>query len=825
MSIRRCGHSKDHFFIELGRSAVTGAGEIYMATEGTLIAQNMHETVLSAMKSSKIREDGTLLPRPRSASTSENSNPAATRRPVGVVAPQTLTSSNSYVLSGSRERCDSLPTRPKTLVENSQNGIVLSFSPCSMSSATGNTSSTEDMDSIKVHSSGSHFNSKSADGITPSDLPITEVPDEYLMMSPSDTKQAKQCVKIEKETCNATTPVILSIPKQASVSNNPTYMSMAQTSISENKTVVQENYVTMSAVNISPKTTFNDMNSSNKSNAECFHENNAFISSKVSSVGGETVSSSSQILNAHFQSETKTCDKPPVSDKLTNFCFASNLGNVQFHSRNKTNKVPEFEGNAPAVPPHQNDPDLKSEAKKFAFESCVKENVKCIQIEENCESEENTNFNYSKKSTEISPVDQNTNFNCQVNSERCSKNLLPCAYSCSETEKSHTCDAASYILLEPKHDGKRKQKNIHGRILGKESASPNSHELIQYHLSNTFPGSKNFNFPAKSENAITHSQDDYVNLEFKSSSGSNLCLSAQTHNLQQIPPSHCAADPSYSNLHLGKPFCPVPNPALAKLETTVLPYGSSIRAEKTAKSEQNPSSSMNVNSFPDGNRSQKLHKSPTSTLSKDVPKTLTLMPKFRNIPNTLPAFRKQMSAPAAPPSLRPELPSPGRKSSCPVTASASMIKPPHPTTVVSCMKPSLGVLSSHLKVSSSRSPDHSSVSSISSASDEISSNHSSPKTNVAQNFRQHFPDSQYENVVLPSKLPSHKIVPSVDDEKELNYASLDLAPATKDEIPSSPTFQKPAESNYEEPLLYAEIDFTKSEGLKNTSGTFRDSRL
>lgn len=46
MSIRRCGHSKDHFFIELGRSAITGAGEIYMATEGTIVAQNMHETVL-----------------------------------------------------------------------------------------------------------------------------------------------------------------------------------------------------------------------------------------------------------------------------------------------------------------------------------------------------------------------------------------------------------------------------------------------------------------------------------------------------------------------------------------------------------------------------------------------------------------------------------------------------------------------------------------------------------------------------------------------------------------------------------------------------------
>ncbi|GFR19419.1 insulin receptor substrate 1 [Trichonephila clavata] len=115
MSIRRCGHSKDHFFIELGRSSVIGAGEIYMATEGTIVAQNMHETVLSAMKSSKIREDGNPFPRPRSASTSENSNPVTTRRPIGIVAPQTVSSSvSSCGLSNSRERCDSLPTRPKT---------------------------------------------------------------------------------------------------------------------------------------------------------------------------------------------------------------------------------------------------------------------------------------------------------------------------------------------------------------------------------------------------------------------------------------------------------------------------------------------------------------------------------------------------------------------------------------------------------------------------------------------------------------------------------------------------------------------------------------
>lgn len=69
------------------------------------------------MKSSKVREDGNPVPRPRSASTSENSNPGSIRRPVGVVAPQVASSASSNTLSNSKEKCDSLPTRPKTLSE------------------------------------------------------------------------------------------------------------------------------------------------------------------------------------------------------------------------------------------------------------------------------------------------------------------------------------------------------------------------------------------------------------------------------------------------------------------------------------------------------------------------------------------------------------------------------------------------------------------------------------------------------------------------------------------------------------------------------------
>ncbi|OQR77332.1 hypothetical protein BIW11_00457, partial [Tropilaelaps mercedesae] len=45
-SIRRCGHTDCFFFMELGRSSVTGAGELWMQTDDTVIAQNMHEVIL-----------------------------------------------------------------------------------------------------------------------------------------------------------------------------------------------------------------------------------------------------------------------------------------------------------------------------------------------------------------------------------------------------------------------------------------------------------------------------------------------------------------------------------------------------------------------------------------------------------------------------------------------------------------------------------------------------------------------------------------------------------------------------------------------------------
>uniref|UniRef100_A0AAR2KTM8 Insulin receptor substrate 4a n=1 Tax=Pygocentrus nattereri TaxID=42514 RepID=A0AAR2KTM8_PYGNA len=53
MNIRRCGHSESFFFIEVGRSSSIGPGEIWVQVEDSVVAQNMHETILDTMKALK----------------------------------------------------------------------------------------------------------------------------------------------------------------------------------------------------------------------------------------------------------------------------------------------------------------------------------------------------------------------------------------------------------------------------------------------------------------------------------------------------------------------------------------------------------------------------------------------------------------------------------------------------------------------------------------------------------------------------------------------------------------------------------------------------
>ncbi|KAJ8405826.1 hypothetical protein AAFF_G00312630 [Aldrovandia affinis] len=86
MNIRRCGHSESFFFIEVGRSSSTGPGELWMQVEDSVVAQNMHETILETMKALKAFAEF----RPRSKSQSSGSNPIAfitTRRHLGNLPP------------------------------------------------------------------------------------------------------------------------------------------------------------------------------------------------------------------------------------------------------------------------------------------------------------------------------------------------------------------------------------------------------------------------------------------------------------------------------------------------------------------------------------------------------------------------------------------------------------------------------------------------------------------------------------------------------------------------------------------------------------------
>ncbi|XP_062909800.1 insulin receptor substrate 2-like isoform X3 [Mobula hypostoma] len=71
MNIRRCGHSENFFFIEVGRSASTGPGELWMQVDDSVVAQHIHETILEAMKAMK----DVCEFRPRSKSQSSGSNP------------------------------------------------------------------------------------------------------------------------------------------------------------------------------------------------------------------------------------------------------------------------------------------------------------------------------------------------------------------------------------------------------------------------------------------------------------------------------------------------------------------------------------------------------------------------------------------------------------------------------------------------------------------------------------------------------------------------------------------------------------------------------
>lgn len=60
ISIRRCGHMTNTFLLEFGRSSPLGQGELWMNTDDTTVAVNMHEVILAAMSNGGIVNDHSL---------------------------------------------------------------------------------------------------------------------------------------------------------------------------------------------------------------------------------------------------------------------------------------------------------------------------------------------------------------------------------------------------------------------------------------------------------------------------------------------------------------------------------------------------------------------------------------------------------------------------------------------------------------------------------------------------------------------------------------------------------------------------------------------
>lgn len=63
------------FYMEVGRSAIAGGGELWMEVEDNNIAQNMHHAINNAMTNSSTSKDDGPRQRMRSSSANEASKP------------------------------------------------------------------------------------------------------------------------------------------------------------------------------------------------------------------------------------------------------------------------------------------------------------------------------------------------------------------------------------------------------------------------------------------------------------------------------------------------------------------------------------------------------------------------------------------------------------------------------------------------------------------------------------------------------------------------------------------------------------------------------
>ncbi|XP_066944112.1 insulin receptor substrate 1-B isoform X21 [Macrobrachium rosenbergii] len=169
-SIRRCGHADAFFFLGLGRSAITGAGDLWMLTEDPVIAENMHNVIQNAiyrhrramhdpcnMSEEPVRErtqsmshnrsiDGTTACHPRSRCGSMPSRSRTSSEGSVQTVPNKLPPPNcSHQMDGPGPFCLHPITRPQSMYSSSlssysQPFASALFSPGSSESMESNTS-------------------------------------------------------------------------------------------------------------------------------------------------------------------------------------------------------------------------------------------------------------------------------------------------------------------------------------------------------------------------------------------------------------------------------------------------------------------------------------------------------------------------------------------------------------------------------------------------------------------------------------------------------------------------------------------------------------
>ncbi|XP_066250509.1 insulin receptor substrate 1 isoform X7 [Euwallacea similis] len=124
-NVRSCGNLKNFFFLEVGRMSEIGAGEIWFEADDTIIALNIQTTISHRFKLAQERskaaaaagtvesnEPSDLQPKGRIRSASDTESSKTNSKKINHIM-----TSKQIPLHGFRERCDSMPSRPRTTSE------------------------------------------------------------------------------------------------------------------------------------------------------------------------------------------------------------------------------------------------------------------------------------------------------------------------------------------------------------------------------------------------------------------------------------------------------------------------------------------------------------------------------------------------------------------------------------------------------------------------------------------------------------------------------------------------------------------------------------